>query len=255
MNEHENELKKALAENAPYDAEKAENEASRARQWFDSRLKWSGRISWMRIILVVVVFEFAFASFFVADSTRAMIGYATMMVITMVLVGVIAVQSWVAGTKIRLLKEIKLLRLECLGRPTEQVAVSDLGEFSMTVSLRRALSVREYILWLLALTVVAGASALVTVWLSARVWPPHMAHFEGAAVTVESPHLGAPIYYTLCIRMEHGECRVSDMTPEHKQLELFSMGEGFVGHNILPPGDSLRLDPQGNKGEYSVRFE
>jgi len=254
MNEHENELKKALAENGGFDAEKAENEASRARRWFDSRLKWSGRISWMRIILVVVAFEFAFTNFLVADSTRAMIGYAAMMAITIVLVGVIAVQSWVAGTKIGLLKEIKLLRLECLGQPTEQVALSDLGAFSMTASTRRALSVREYIAWFVALMVVAGASAFVTAWFSARGWPAHMARFEGAPVTVESPHLGAPIYYTIYIRMDHGVCKVSRITPDHKQSDLFLMGEGFV-RNTLPPGDSLHLDPQGNTGEYSVRFE
>lgn len=33
------------------------------------------------------------------------------------------------------------------------------------------------------------------------------------------------------------------------------MGKGFVNNGTLPPGDSLRLDPQGNKGEYWVRFE
>ena len=254
MSEHENELKKALAENGTYDAEKAENEAQRARRWFDSRLKWSGRFTWMRMILFIALFEFACASFVDAVSTKAMIGYAAMMVITLVLVGVIAVQSWVAGTKIGLLREIKLLRLECLGRPTEQVAPPDLEAFPMTVSTRRALSVREYSAWLLLLMVVAGASAFATVRLSAHVWPLHMAHFEGAAVTVEAPHTGAPIYYTVYLRMEHGQCKVSRVTSEHKQSELFLMGEGFA-RDTLPPGDSLRLDPQGNKGEYSVRFE
>ena len=86
MSKHENELKKALAENGAFDADKAGNDANRARRCFDSRLKWSGRIAWMRIILVVVVFEFAFINFTVAVSTRAMIGYAAMMVITIILV-------------------------------------------------------------------------------------------------------------------------------------------------------------------------
>ena len=137
MNEHENELKKALAENGDFDAEKASNDAAQASRWFDSRLKWSGRFAWMRIILVVVVFEFAFVKFYGAASTRAMIGYAAMMVITIIFVGVIGVQSWVASTKISVLREIKLLRLECLGRPTEQVASSALGAFPMIASPRR----------------------------------------------------------------------------------------------------------------------
>lgn len=67
--------------------------------------------------------------------------------------------------------------------------------------------------------------------------------------------MGAPIYYTIYLRMEQGACQVSRVSPEHKQSELFSMGKGFVTNGKLAPGDSLRLDPQGNKGEYWVRFE
>lgn len=255
MAEHESGLKKALAEEASYDAEKAENEAGRARRWFDWRLKWSGRFAWMRIILVVVVFEFAFINFAVAASTKAMIGYAAMMVITIVSVGMIGVQSWVASTKIGLLREIMLLRLECLGRPAESIAPPDLGSVPRSASMRRALSVWESVAWFLVLMVVAGASALVTLRLSSRAWPVNMAHFEGVPVTVEAPHLGAPIYYTIYLRMEQGVCKVSQVTPEQKPSELFWMGKGFVTNGILPPGNSLRLDPQGNKGEYWVRFE
>jgi len=255
MSEREDELKKALAENGGFDAEKAENEVERARRWFDSRLRWSGRIAWMRLILVVAVCVFALTNFMVAVSTRAMIGYAALMVITIGGVGTIAVQSWVAGTKIGLLKEIKLLRLECLGRPAGQVAPTAWREFPLTPATRRALSGWEYTAWLLALMVVAGASMFITERLSARDWPVNMARFEGAAVTVEAPRLGAPLYYTIYIRMEHGVCKVSRVTPDHKQAELFWMGKGFVSNSTLPPGDSLRLDPQGNKGEYWVRFE
>ena len=255
MNDNQNELTKALAKNGSFDAENAEAEATRARRWFESRLKWSARIAWMRLIIVIVVFEFALTSFFIAGSTRAMIGYAAMMVITMVLVGTIAVQSWVAGTKIRLLKELKLLRLECLGRPAGQIAPSDWKEVPTTSSMARALSVREYIAWLLALIVVAAASVLVTLTISANIWPRHMAQFEGEAVTIEAPHIGAPVHYSIYIRMEHGTCKVSRVSPDHKEMELFSMGNGFVNNDTLRPGDSLRLDPQGNQGEYSVRFE
>jgi hypothetical protein len=255
MNEHEDELKRALAENGNCDADKAENEAGRARRGFDSRLKWSGRFAWMRIILVVVVFEFAFVNFILAHSTRAMIGYAAMMVITIVLVGVIAVQSWVAGMKIGLLKEIKLLRLERLGQSTSQDALPELEASPLVASTRRALSAGEYLAWILALAVFAWGSGFAALRLSADSWPAPMAQFDGAPVTVEAPHLGAPIYYTIYLRMEQGVCKVARVTPEHKRLELFSMGEGYVTRGTLPPGDSLRLDPQGNQGAYWVRFE
>ncbi len=237
MSEHENEVKKALAENGVLDADKASNDANRASRWFDSRLKWSGRIAWMRIILVVVVFEFAFVKFYGAASTKAMIGYAAMMVITIVLVGTIGVQSWVASTKISVLREIKLLRLECLGRPTEQVASSALGAFPMIASTRRALSLWEYIAWLLALMVVAGASAFVTQRLSDRVWPSDMARFEGAPVTIEAPRTTAPAYVHVYLRMDQGVCKVSRVAPEHKQSGLFWMGKGSWHGSGLSAGD------------------
>jgi hypothetical protein len=255
MSEHENKLKKALAENGVFDADQASEDANRASRWFDSRLKWAGRFAWMRIILVVVVFEFAFVKFYGAVSTRAMIGWAVVMVVTITGVGTIAVQSWVAGTKISVLKEIKLLRLECLGRPTEQVASSALGTFPVIAPPRRALSWREYIAWLLALMVVAGASAFVTQRLSDSVWPSDMARFEGAAVTIEAPRIGAPVYVHVYLRMDQGVCKVSRVTPEHKQSELFWMGAGSWHGGQLSAGDSLRLDPQGNTGEYWVRFD
>ncbi len=255
MSEHENELKKLLAENGSFDAEKAENEANQARRWFQSRLKWSARFSWMRIILCIAAFEFAAGIFINASSTRAMIGFAAMMVITVGLVGAIGVQSWVAGTKIALLREIKLLRLECLGRPAGQAAVTDWRESPLISSTRRALSIGEYIAWFLLLLAVAFASVFATVRFACHVWPVNMAHFDGTPVTIEAPHMGAPIYYTIYLRMDQGVCKVLRITPEHKQSELFWMGKGFVTNGTLPPGDSLRLDPQGNKGEYWVRFE
>ena len=259
MSEHENELKKALAENGNFDADKASNDANRASRWFDSRLKWSGRISWMRLILVVVVFEFAFVKFYGAASTRAMIGYAAMMVITIILVGVIAVQSWVASTKISVLREIKLLRLECLGRPTEQVALSALEAFPIVASTRRALSFWEYIAWLLALTVVAGASVFVTQWLSSPFWgswPSDMTQFRGAPVTIDAPRgTGSSVYVRIYLRMDQGQCKVLRVTPQHEESVLFLMGQGSWSGPGLSAGDSLRLDPQGHTGEYWVRFE
>ena len=85
--------------------------------------------------------------------------------------------------------------------------------------------------------------------------PSDMAHFEGAPVTIEAPRIGVADLLQIYLRMDQGVCKVSRVTPEHKQSELFWMGEGLVTAATLSAGDSLRLDPQGNKGEYSVRFE
>ena len=125
----------------------------------------------------------------------------------------------------------------------------------MIASTRRALSLWEYTAWLLAQMVVAGASAFVTQRLSNCVWPSDMAHFEGAPVTIEAPRIGAPVYVNVYLRMNQGVCKVSRVTPEHKQSELFWMGEGAWHSGQLSAGDSLRLDPQGHTGEYWVCFE
>ena len=119
----------------------------------------------------------------------------------------------------------------------------------------RALSVREYIAWFLILMVAAGTSAFMTLQLPGRSWPDKMAHFEGAPVIVEAPRIGAPVFYAIYVRMEHGTCKVSRVTADHKEIWLFTIGKGSVTNDTIPPGDSLRLDPQGNAGEYAVRFE
>jgi len=255
MREHEDELKKALAENGVFDDGQASDDARRASRWFDSRLKRSGRIAWLRILFVVVVFEFAFVKFFGAASPKALLGYAVTMVCTIVGVGTIAVQSWVAGAKISLLREIKLLRLECLGRPAEQAASSGLGASPLMASARHSLSRWEYGAWLLALAVVALATVFVTDRFSDRVLPADMARFEGSPVTIAAPAIGAPVRVHIYLRMDRGVCRVSRVTPDHKQSDMFWMGQGSWHGSQLSGGDWLRLDPQGNPGAYWVRFE
>ena len=125
----------------------------------------------------------------------------------------------------------------------------------MTPSTRRALSVREYIAWLLALVVIAGASGFVTARFSTSVWPSDMASFEDPPVTIEAPRTGAPSYVQLYLRMDKGACKVLRITPENRATMSFPMSEGSARIGQFSPGDSLRLDPQGNKGQYWVRFE
>jgi hypothetical protein len=255
MSDRENELKKALAENGAFDDEKAESEASRARRWFDSRLRRSARFAWMRIIIVAVFFEFAFVNFYNAVGIRAMIGYAAMMVISIGAASAIGVQSWVANTLLSLLREIKLLRLECLGPQTEQPAAASARSLPKNFSRQLDVSLRERIAWILAMILIACASGFITLRLSDYVWPWEMAHFEGAPVTVEAPRAGAPVSYTMYLSMGQGQCKVSQVAPDGKETDLFWMGEGFVSHTTLTPSYSLRLDPQGNEGEYWVRFQ
>ena len=125
----------------------------------------------------------------------------------------------------------------------------------MTPSTRRSLSAREYVAWLLALVVIAGASAFVTARFSTSAWPSGMARFEGQPVTIEAPRTSAPSYIQLYLRMDEGACKVLRITPEHEVTMSVPMSDGYARIGQFLPGDSLQLDPQGNKGEYWVRFE
>ncbi len=83
-----------------------------------------------------------------------------------------------------------------------------------------------------------------------------MASFEGRPVTIEAPRTHAPSYVQLYLRMDKGACKVLRITPEHRVTMSLLMSEGCSSRiGQFFPGDSLQLDPQGNKGEYWVRFE
>lgn len=254
MSEQENELKRALAENGSIDAEKAKQTLAGAVSRFNRRLKWTERRGMIATMILLAVFVFAGIKFQMASTTKAMIGYAIVMVLAYGLAITFRLVSTIMSMLLRVLKEIKQSQLESLGYPREsEISASDGTQLLLGRS--RAITRWETTGWILAILLVSLAIAFATNRLSVQAWQLDMASFEGAPVTVEAPRIGAPVYYTVYIRMEKGVCKVSRVTPEHKQSELFWMGKGFVSNGTLPPGDSLRLDPQGNKGEYSVRFE
>jgi hypothetical protein len=255
MTEHENELKKALAENGDFDTEKAKQTAAEAVSRFNFGLRWTERCGIIVLLICIAVFECAAIMFAMAFTTKAMIGYAVVMLLSYVIGVVSALFSRITSMLLRVLREIKQLQLEYLGYPADRnVSPSD-RTLPFTVR-SRALTRWETTGWTVALLIVAVTVAVATHRLSARIWPSDMVRFEGVPVTLDAPRgAGAPVYYHLYLRMDKGSCKVSRVTPEHKQSELFWMGKGFVSRGRLSAGDSLRLDPQGNTGEYWMHFE
>jgi len=253
MSEHENELKKALAENGDVDAEKAKQTAAEAVLRFSRGLKWTERWGLIFLLLCIAVFEFALIKFALAYTTKSMIGYAIVMLLSYGIGVMVALFSGITSMLLRVMKEIKQSQLERLGYPAERNLSPSAGMVPFLVR-SRALSRVEIVGWTLATIIIAVTVAVATRRLPDRVWLSDMAHFEGAPVTLDAPRIGAPVHVHIYLRMDQGVCRVSRVTPEHKQSEMFWMGKGSW-HSQLPPGDSLRLDPQGNSGEYWVRFE
>ncbi len=120
MSEHENELKKALAENGNFDAEKARRSAAEAVSRFNLRLRWTERRGMIGLVLCMAVFEFATIKFSLAFTTKAMIGYAVVMLLSYG-IGITAVfVSRIMSVLLRVLKEIKQWQLENLGYPAER---------------------------------------------------------------------------------------------------------------------------------------
>jgi hypothetical protein len=97
-----------------------------------------------------------------------MIGFAVLLLFAIVALCVIDLQYRITNTKVSLLKEIKLLRLEYLGRPTGQAAAPARETVSVTTNLWRTppRSLREDAAWYVTLILVAAAGGLFTLWLA-----------------------------------------------------------------------------------------
>ena len=146
------------------------------------------------------------------------------------------------------------MQLAYLGYPVNRTVSPSDGILPFAVR-SRALTRLETIAWSVAILTVAITVAVATPRLSDRIWPSDMSRFEGVPVTLDAPPgAGSPVYVHVYLRMDQGSCKVLRMTPQHEQFEFFWMGKGFATIR-LSGGDALRLDPQGNKGEYWVRFE
>ncbi|MGA2062576.1 MAG: hypothetical protein ABSG67_19005 [Thermoguttaceae bacterium] len=221
-------------------------------------MRWTERRGMIGLLLCMAVFEFAVIKFTLASTTKAMIVYAVVMLLSYG-IGIAAVfVSRIMSVLLRVLKEIKQSQLESLGYPADREVSASNGARTF-VGRSRALGWWEIIGWLLALLVLVLTVAFTTLWLSSPVWGPwpwDMTRFQGAPITIDAPRgAGSPVYVHLYLRMDSGQCKVSLITPQNEESVLFWMGEGSWSSDELSAGDSLRLDPQGHTGEYWVHFE
>ena len=99
-----------------------------------------------------------------------------LLVIVVTAMGIHALGHAIASTKISLLKEMKLMRLERLGLPGDDIASAARKSAFAGASTRPALSAGETVRWFAALLLAAMASAIAAFWL----WSP------GGTLTDES---------------------------------------------------------------------
>jgi hypothetical protein len=161
MSEHENQLQKALADEGPFDAEKARRAAADAVARINTRRKLSDRLGWVAMIVCIALFEFAVLQFQFASSTKAMIAYAVVILLAYGFGVLLKMVSGLGTATLSILKELKLLRWENLRRaPAGEAAAAD-------ASLRfqdpfQVLPWWENLAWIVVLIGVALGVALCT---------------------------------------------------------------------------------------------
>jgi hypothetical protein len=119
MSEHENELKRALAENGNFDAEKARRLGAETITRLRRGLIWRERLARLLVILCLAIVLGNLEVVLLYDtSTKAIVLHAVVAVIVYAAAIEIAVLLGINRSRVSLLKEIKLLRLDGLYRST-----------------------------------------------------------------------------------------------------------------------------------------
>ena len=155
MSENIDALKKALAENSRFKAEKAELLKKQSADEFSGKLKLSERIMWAYLLVCIVFAVPVLNIFILSGDLKTLI--VCLLVLVVVYETTVLLKLWyvVVSTKISILKDIKLLRLEIsqlslAATPTESTVLDE-----KKYEPARALSKTERRLWLAAVALTA----------------------------------------------------------------------------------------------------
>ncbi len=112
MSEHEDDLKRALAENNRFKAEKADLLKKQSTAEFSGRLKFAERIMYAYLLGCAILGVPVLNVFILSGDLKTLI--TCLLVLVVVYETTVLLKLWyvVAGTKLSVLKEMKLLRLE-----------------------------------------------------------------------------------------------------------------------------------------------
>ena len=162
MTERENELKKALAENGGFDAEKATQLAKDAVSQLQRELKKSERFLEITTLISVGLLAFSIEKLTFAASTKAIVGFGVILLYVLVTLVLAKLWYWIVNTKIALQKDLKLWQLQAAtGRP----APTELRELqSVAPRHGRALSRWERVAWGTADVIVALTAVIYVIW-------------------------------------------------------------------------------------------
>jgi hypothetical protein len=124
MNEFDNELKRSLANNGPFDPEKARGMKKEIASQFNARLAKVERYLYIWLIGLAALLVFAAFRLLESTSTKALVVYAMMFLVALEGQTLIKLWYWMMNSKIGVLKELKLLRLDVAAIPGADKALS-----------------------------------------------------------------------------------------------------------------------------------
>ena len=161
MSEHDETLRAALEENSRLRSEREESVREASSREFSGRFRSAERIFWAYIIACIVVGVSAINVFTHSSDIKTLIG--STVIILVVYETTVLLKLWfaMAGMKMSVLKEVKLLRLES-ARLATKVGVESSAEPSVKYELMRGVTRWERKLWLVACIFAALAASTWT---------------------------------------------------------------------------------------------
>ena len=127
MNDHDETLREALEENARLRSQHAESLREASSAQFSGRYRWAERIYWLYAIVCVVIGVSVINCFIRTDDTKSLIAYAVLLLVVYETTVLMKLWFAIAGMKMSVLKDVKLLRLEMV-RLASAVGVKDPAE-------------------------------------------------------------------------------------------------------------------------------
>ncbi len=189
MSELNNEVKKSLGENGPFDPARGRKQRKELAAMFSAKLRMVERFMWIHLVILAGLIVFSIQRFLGSTTTKGQIMYLGIFILAMATQVLIKLWYWVVNTKIGVLKEIKQLRLEmAMAERTKPLP----GGSDVDASLKdrvTGLHKRERMIWWIGLVAVAvGVSLFFT---PGRVVFPRRG-FDFAGTQADEWHISGP---------------------------------------------------------------
>jgi hypothetical protein len=147
----EADLKQHFERQGSYDPQKGQTMVPTVTDQYRRALCKIERYLWIHLYVIVIVLEFCVYRFMGTQDTKALIAYGVLFLLAIEISVLIKLWYWVMNTKIRILRDLKLLRAEAVERNDRREILEDFGIKGL-----QGCSKRESRLWQIGLLVLLG---------------------------------------------------------------------------------------------------